>query len=60
MPAARTIPGKGQVYVVSTPEGATLRLRDFSSSGEANGAKWTIDIVHGSINGGRAVEMEFK
>ena len=60
MPAARTIPGKGQLYVVSTPEGATLRLRNFSSSGEATGAKWTIDIVHSSINGGRAVEMKFK
>lgn len=60
MPAARTIPGKGQLYVVTTPGGATLRLRDFSSSSEATGAKWTIDIVHSSINGGRAVEMKFK
>jgi hypothetical protein len=60
MPPVRNIPGKGQLYVISTPGGTTLRLRDFSTSKNATGATWTIDIVDPSINGGRAVEMKFK
>lgn len=60
MPPVRNIRGKGQLYVISTPGGTTLRLRDFSTSKNANGSAWTIDIVNPSINNGRSVEMKFK
>jgi len=60
MPPVRNIPGEGQLYVISTPGGTTLRLRDFSTSKNATGAAWTIDIVDPSINNGRSVEMKFK
>ena len=43
LPAPRSIPGKGEIYVVRTPNG-NFNLRNFSSSAEQTGPAWTIDI----------------
>lgn len=43
LPSPRTIPGKGDIYVVSTPEG-NFTLRNFSSSSGQIGPAWTIDV----------------
>ncbi len=43
LPPPRTISGKGDIYVVSTPEG-DFTLRNFSSSSGQTGPAWTIDI----------------
>ncbi|WP_460163494.1 hypothetical protein [Pseudomonas sp. S2_F03] len=43
LPPPRTISGKGDIYVVSTPEG-NFTLRNFSSSSGQTGPAWTIDI----------------
>lgn len=60
MPRPRVIQGKGELYVVQRPNGLIIRLRAFSSSSGKTGAKWTVDVVHPSINNGGAVEMKFK
>lgn len=64
MPTAKVIPGKGTVYSVKITEGpnagSTFTLRDFSSSAQQTGAKWTIDLMTPSINNGRRVEIKFK
>jgi len=64
MPSAKVIPGKGTVYSVKVTEGPSagsiLTLRDFSTSAQQTGAKWTIDLMTPSINGGRRVEVKFK
>ena len=52
--------GKGELYVIQRPNGLIIRLRAFSSSAGKTGAKWTVDVVHPSINNGGAVEMKFK
>ena len=41
LPSPRTIPGKGDIYVVNTPEG-NFTLRNFSSSSGQTGPAWTI------------------
>jgi len=43
LPSPRTIPGKGDIYVVNTPEG-NFTLRNFSSSSGQTGPAWTIDV----------------
>ena len=43
LPSPRTISGKGDIYVVSTPEG-NYTLRNFSSSSGQTGPAWTIDV----------------
>ncbi|MFW0889393.1 UNVERIFIED_CONTAM: DUF637 domain-containing protein [Pseudomonas sp. JL1] len=43
LPSPRSIPGKGDIYVVNTPEG-NFTLRNFSSSSGQTGPAWTIDI----------------
>lgn len=64
MPSAKVVPGKGTVYSIKVTEGpsagSTLTLRDFSTSAQQTGAKWTIDLMTPSINGGRRVEIKFK
>ncbi|NMP26600.1 hypothetical protein GW590_06950 [Rahnella sp. SAP-1] len=64
MPSAKVIAGKGTVYSVKITEGSssgsTLTLRDFSTSVQQTGAKWTIDLMTPSINGGKRVEVKFK
>ena len=64
MPSAKVVPGKGTVYSIKVTEGpsagSTLTLRDFSTSAQQTGAKWTIDLTTPSINGGRRVEVKFK
>ncbi|ADO50554.1 VENN motif pre-toxin domain-containing protein [[Enterobacter] lignolyticus] len=64
MPSAKVVPGKGNVYSVKITEGpsagSTVTLRDFSTSAQQTGAKWTIDLMTPSINGGRRVEVKFK
>ncbi|WP_414489204.1 hemagglutinin repeat-containing protein [Stenotrophomonas maltophilia] len=60
MPKPRVIQGKGELYVIQRPNGLIIRLRAFSSSAGKTGAKWTVDVVHPSINNGGAVEMKFK
>jgi hypothetical protein len=64
MPEAKVIQGKGEVYSVKVTEGpnagSTLTLRNFSTSAQQTGAKWTIDLMTPSINNGRRVEVKFK
>lgn len=64
MPPVKVVPGKGNVYSVKIIEGpsagSTITLRDFSTSAQQTGAKWTIDLTTPSINGGRRVEVKFK
>jgi len=60
MPRPRVIQGKGEFYVVQRPNGLIIRLRAFSSSVGKADAKWTVDVVHPSINNGGAVEVKFK
>ncbi|AVE03620.1 hypothetical protein CYL20_03260 [Pseudomonas palleroniana] len=43
LPSPRSIPGKGDIYVVNTPEG-NFTLRNFSSSSGQTGPAWTIDV----------------
>ncbi|AIR62543.1 hypothetical protein LH23_18345 [Cedecea neteri] len=64
MPSVKVVPGKGNLYSVKITEGpsagSTVTLRDFSTSAQQTGAKWTIDLMTPSINGGRRVEVKFK
>jgi filamentous hemagglutinin len=60
MPNVKTVPGKGDIYVITTPSGSKFTLRDFSSTAEQSGAKWTIDVIDPSINGGNRVEIKFR
>ena len=64
MPVARNIPGKGVLYNIKIMDGpnagSSFTLREYSSSGQATGAKWTIDVINGRINKGRPVEIKFK
>lgn len=64
MPSAKVVPGKGTVYLIKVTAGpsagSTVTLRDFSTSAQQTGAKWTIDLMTPSINGGRRVEVKFK
>jgi filamentous hemagglutinin len=48
MPAATNIPGRGNIYVINTPQG-NFTLRDFSSSSSQTGAAWTIDLPGASV-----------
>jgi filamentous hemagglutinin len=57
MPAPITIPGKGSIYVVSTPSG-NFTLRDFSSSSTQTGSAWTIDIPKAAV--GKTYNPEIK
>lgn len=58
MPAPRIIPGKGTLYVVSTP-GGSFNLRDFSSSSEQSGPAWTIDLPKGAVGMTYNPEIKF-
>lgn len=64
MPSVKVVPGKGNLYSVKITEGpsagSTVTLRDFSTSAQQTGAKWTIDLMTPSINGRRRVEVKFK
>lgn len=64
MPEAKIVSGKGEVYSVKVTEGpnagSTITLRNFSTSAQQTGAKWTIDLMTPSINNGRRVEVKFK
>ncbi|WP_416340013.1 DUF6862 domain-containing protein [Pantoea piersonii] len=64
MPETKVIPGKGEIYSVKVTEGpnagSTITLRNFSTSAQQTGAKWTIDLMTPSINNGRRVEVKFK
>jgi hypothetical protein len=58
MPAPRIIPGKGTLYVISTP-GGSFNLRDFSSSSEQTGPAWTIDLPKGAVGMTYNPEIKF-
>ncbi|URQ59793.1 hypothetical protein LQ939_13595 [Pantoea alhagi] len=60
LPPAKIISGKGVVYSVKLNDESAMTLRDFSTSAHRTGAKWTIDLITPSINGGRKVEVKFK
>ncbi len=60
LPTVKTIPGKGDVYVATRPDGSKVTLRSFSSSAQKTGAVWTIEIRHPLINNNRIVEIKFK
>ncbi|WP_244136840.1 beta strand repeat-containing protein [Burkholderia pyrrocinia] len=57
MPAARTIPGQGTIYVVKTPQG-NFTLRDFAGSSAQTGPAWTIDVPGGAV--GKTYNPEIK
>ncbi|WP_175932828.1 hypothetical protein [Burkholderia sp. BCC0801] len=58
LPVARTIPGKGTVYVVNTPNG-NFALRDFSTSSGQTGAAWTIDVPKAAVGTTYNPEIKF-
>jgi filamentous hemagglutinin len=58
LPVARTIPGKGTFYVVSTPSG-NFTLRDFASSSGQTGPAWTIDIPKAAVGTTYNPEIKF-
>ena len=57
MPAARTIPGQGTLYVVKTTQG-NFTLRDFAGSSGATGPVWTIDVPGSAV--GKTYNPEIK
>jgi filamentous hemagglutinin len=58
LPAPRTIPGKGSIYVVNTP-GGNFTLRDFSSSSGLTGPAWTIDLPKNAVGMTYNPEIKF-
>ncbi|WP_226846267.1 hemagglutinin repeat-containing protein [Achromobacter sp. 77] len=58
LPIARDIPGKGKIYVVTTPLG-NFNLRDFASSTVQGGNAWTIDIPGAAVGKGYRPEIKF-
>ncbi|RTQ90127.1 MULTISPECIES: hypothetical protein [Stenotrophomonas] len=60
MPTVKAIPGKGNVYVATRPDGSKVNLRSFSSSAQQAGAVWTIEIRHPLISNNGIVEIKFK
>ena len=61
-PNFRNIPNKGQLSsttITSGPwKGTTIILRNFSTSREETGAKWTIEFQHSPLN--KRMELKFR
>jgi filamentous hemagglutinin len=58
LPSPRNISGKGDIYVVSTPEG-NFTLRNFSSSSGQTGPAWTIDVPRAAAGTTYNPEIKF-
>jgi filamentous hemagglutinin len=59
MPVARSIAGKGDLYVVNTPSGNFV-LRNFSTSAGSTETSWTIDIPAAANASGTKMEIKFQ
>jgi filamentous hemagglutinin len=58
LPAPQTIPGKGTIYVVNTPNG-NFTLRDFAGSSDQTGPVWTINIPKAAVGTTYNPEIKF-
>lgn len=65
LPSPRTITNKdgstkGVIYVIEISKGKNLTLRNFSTSDDRTGAKWTIDVPAGMGHSTNQTEIKFK